>query len=136
MTLNSKTIKISDEAFAVLNEETSTRMKSHNGRTKFNDVASDLIILAFNNIKDSQNNNFEILTIQHLKSLKNWGVNTNTDIIELISHIIYWDHIKLALSKGFSSTTARQHVYEYLTNSKNKQNIIGIIENYYTSFIG
>lgn len=136
MTLNSKTIKISDEAFTVLNEEASTRMKSHNGRIKFKDVASDLIILAFNDVKDSQKNNFEKLTIQHLKNLKSWGVNTNTDVIELISYIIYWDHIKLALSKGFSSTTAREHVYDYLTNSKNKQNIIGIIENYYTSFTG
>ena len=48
----------------------------------------------------------------------------------MIAHIVYWDHIKLALSKGYNSEQAKEHVHDFLTSSKNKSNLIGIIENY------
>ena len=72
-------------------------------------------------------------TIQYVLTIHSWHV-FDLDTIELVAHIVYWEHIKLALSKGFTAATAKDHVYQFLTNSENKSNVIGIIENYLKSF--
>ena len=51
----------------------------------------------------------------------------------MVTHIVFWDHFKLALSKGYNSEQAMDHVHQFLTNSKNKSNLTGIVENYLNS---
>lgn len=133
MALHSKAIKISDRAYAVLRKELGTRMNSDNERIKFKEVASDLIIAGFELQKDSSN--IENLTVQHILSIKNWDHDYDIEIVEQVAHIVYWEHIKLALSKGFTVKQAPDHVNYFLTQSSNKSNVIGFIENYLSSII-
>ncbi len=132
MALHSKAIKISDKAYSVIRKELGIRMSSDVGRIKFKDVASDLIILGFEQIENKQN--LEDLTVQYIISLKRWDEAFIESSIEAVAHIVFWEHIKLALSKGYNSDQSKEHVYHHLTDSNNKNNIIGIIENYLKSF--
>lgn len=133
-TQHSKVVKISKKAFSVLEAESKLRKKSNNERSKLKDVASDLIILGFEKNHNNQQSNLEDQTILHLINLKHRKTTADADIIELVANCIYWEHIKLALSKGFSAKESKEHVHQFLTSSANKQNLIGLIENYINSF--
>lgn len=131
MALQSKAIKISDGAYTAIRKEIAIRLHTPNTRIKFKDVASDLIIAGFN--KKKEKINFEREVIDYIVTLKSWPAD-KLDTIDLIAHIIFWDHIKLALSKGFDATSSQEHVHEFLTNLENKFNVIAIIDNYLKSF--
>lgn len=131
MALHSKAIKISDRAYTVLRKELGSRISTDNDRIKFKEVASDLIIAGFELQKDSSN--LENLTVQYILSIKSWSHDYDIEVVEQVAHIVYWEHIKLALSKGFTAKQAPEHVNFFLTQSSNKSNVIGIIENYLSS---
>lgn len=131
MALQSKAIKISDRAFSVIRKELSIRINSDNDKIKFKDVASDLIIAGFELKKDTSN--LENITVQYILSIKKWEYNYDLEIVEQVAHIVYWEHIKLALSKGFNVNQAKEHVNYFLTQSSNKSNVIGFVENYLSS---
>ena len=133
MVLHSKSIKISDRAFSVIRKELSLRMVTDHDRIKLKDVASDLILLGFENKKPEIN--YQNQTIQYLLTLKDWDTSFDIRTINFIANIVYWDHIKLALSKGYDSDSAEIHVFQFLTSGKNKLNIIAIIENYLNSIV-
>lgn len=132
MAMHSKAIKISDRAYSAIRKELGIRINSDIDRIKFKDVASDLIILGFE--QKEKNESLEDLTVQYIISLKGWDEHFTDSTIENIAHIVFWEHIKLALSKGFNANQAKEHVYQHLTDSNNKNNIIGIVENYLKSF--
>lgn len=131
MVLHSKAIKISDKAYAALKKELGLRINSDNDRIKFKDVASDLIIAGFESKKDISS--IEKSTIQHILNIKKWKSDYDEGVIEQIAHIVYWEHIKLALSKGYNSDQATSHVHQFLTSSRNKLNLMGLVENYLNS---
>ena len=131
MAFHSKAIKISDKAYTALRKELGSRMNSDNDRIKFKDVASDLIIAGFELKKDTSN--LENLTVQYILSIKKWENDYDLEIVEQVAHIVYWEHIKLALSKGFTVKEAPEHVNYFLTQSSNKSNVIGTVENYLSS---
>ena len=130
MAVNAKAIKISNKAYTVLRQELEERMNSKSDRLKFKDMASDLIILGS---KKKEEKNSEEETVQNMITLKKWDKKFDEAIIEAVAHIVYWEHMKLALSKGFRIDQAKAHVHQFLTDSGNKLNIIGIMENYLNS---
>ncbi len=131
MALHSKAIKISDGAYSVIRKELGIRINSENDRIKFKEVASDLIIAGFELKKETSN--LEMLTVQHILNIKKWDNDYDIEIVEQIAHIVYWEHIKLALSKGFTVKQAPEHVNHFLIQSSNKSNVIGFMENYLNS---
>ena len=131
MALQSKAIKISDRAYSLIRKELGFRVNSDNDRIKLKEVASDLIIAGFEQKQD--NPSIEELTVQYILSIKKWKSDFDESTIEMVAHIIFWEHVKLALSKGYNSEQAMDHVHQFLTNKKNKSNLIGIVGNYLNS---
>lgn len=124
---NDKVIKISEEAHNVIKDEIRRRINQGYIKVSQKEIASDLILERSEQIKKRLNEqkNYEQLTceyiINQIKSVESHKYDR--EIVRLFAKILYWDHIKLALSRGMNATEAKEHVYQHLT-SKGKLDFV------------
>lgn len=134
MSTESKVIKLSEEAHNKVRKVLIRRLSEGQQHIRWKDVASDLIIKGFDQVESIESHNdLESKTVDFLLEQIDILNDDERHNANLYSHIIYWDHIRLALAKGYSWKEAPSHVFKYLTSQDKKDTVVQLLLNHLSS---
>ena len=135
MSKESKVVKISEEAYSLVRNELSRRLSENLPRVKWKEVTSDLIVLGAEHARKTETDqkDYESLVVNYLSGNIKSSSEDDRAYSRLYAHVIYWDHVRLALTKGFTWKEAPEHVYEYLTKIEKRDQVINLLKNQLSS---